>query len=182
MQSGERQLPGRALTPMTPSNERGFTLIELLVVIAILAILAAMTIPGLLRSRLSANEASAISTVRSTSSANVAYQAACGGYAVAFTTLADNRYLPEPLTGVAPVKSGYQFTLAVGAGGVPAGSGAGMCAGGQSAFFTSATPVLAGSSGRRSFALREPGTLFQDISGAPIADPPIIGGNVTVLQ
>lgn len=170
-----------AETTMTTHRQRGFTLIELLVVIAIIAIIAAMTVPGLLRSRLAANEASAISTMRSVSSANVAYQAVCGGYAIAFNTLLTNRYLPEPLSGVPAVKSGYAFTLATGAGGGPAGSGVGMCAGAMSAFFTTGTPLSA-ADGVRSFALREPGTIFQHMAGGAIPDPPVPGGMISVLQ
>ncbi|GMV94187.1 MAG: hypothetical protein AMXMBFR82_39650 [Candidatus Hydrogenedentota bacterium] len=54
----------------------GFTLIELMIVIAIIAIIAAIAIPNLLRSRMSANEASASGAMRTISTAEVAFQSA----------------------------------------------------------------------------------------------------------
>ena len=60
------------------SKEKGFSLIELLIVVAIILIIAAIAIPNLLRSKMAANEASAVASLRTYNTSIVAYETTYG--------------------------------------------------------------------------------------------------------
>ncbi len=69
-------------------TQKGFSLIELLIVVAIILIIAAIAIPNLLRSKIAANESSAVGSVRTIGTAEVTYSSSWGsGFAVALANL-----------------------------------------------------------------------------------------------
>ena len=63
-------------------SSKGFSLIELLIVVAIILIIAAIAIPNLLRSRIAANQASAVGSLRTLNTAEITYSST---YNVGFT-------------------------------------------------------------------------------------------------
>ncbi|MFQ5681194.1 MAG: type II secretion system protein [Candidatus Omnitrophota bacterium] len=54
-------------------SRKGFTLVEIMIVVAIIVLLAAMTVPNLLRSRLTANDAAALRSLKGLSTALETY-------------------------------------------------------------------------------------------------------------
>lgn len=118
---------------------KGFSLIELLIVVAIILIIAAIAIPNLLRARISANEASAASSVRTINTVQVTYLSSypAVGYANSVASLGPPAITGCPATGPvsasaclidfglatatspATAKTGYYFGMGVPAGGPP---------------------------------------------------------------
>jgi prepilin-type N-terminal cleavage/methylation domain-containing protein len=154
-------------------KQKGFSLIELLIVVAIILIIAAIAIPNLMRSRMAANEASAVGSLRTLNTAEVSYYATygtgyaplanLGGVATPCVAAAATACLIDPvLTG--GQKSGFNFATSA-----PAALGTANAQ--NVAFESNAQPIAAGQSGQRSFCGDQSGVIRANPAGgaAPAA-------------
>jgi type IV pilus assembly protein PilA len=156
-------------------KNKGFSLIELLIVVAIILIIAAIAIPNLLRSRIAANEASAVGSVRTLNTAEVTYNTTYStvGYACSLGVLAPatSGSATSAAAGLidsnlaSGTKSGYSFAIT-------------NCSGTPSTSYQStADPVTPGTTGQRSFCSDTSGVIKQDAGGSSAT---CLSGNVPI--
>ncbi len=143
-------------------RQKGFSLIELLIVVAIILIIAAIAIPNLMRSKMAANESSAISSLRTISTAEVTYAtvAVCSvpGGASSLTACIIDDVLATATT-LATAKSGYFYTYSLGAavGGI------------NTSYSVTATPTIVGTAGQRYFFTDQSCVLRYGLTGPATA-------------
>ena len=142
-------------------RQKGFSLIELLIVVAIILIIAAIAIPNFMKSKMAANEASAVGSIRTINTSEVAFASACpnlgftgtiGDFATGAATCPGASGLLDSQL-VTGTKSGYTFTLAS-AGATP-----------RTAYTINADPLTA-SSGTRYFFSDESNMIHYKTGGA----------------
>jgi len=95
-------------------SDRGFSLVELLIVVLIIGIIAQMAIPHLMQSKLAANEASAITTVRSVLNAETLYVTTAGSGKYGSMATLVSGMLVDTVVG-SSTKDGYVFSISLGA-------------------------------------------------------------------
>jgi type IV pilus assembly protein PilA len=153
------------------NRQKGFSLIELLIVVAIILIIAAIAIPNLLRSKIAANQASAVGSLRTINTACIAFSTSYGQFPSALTNLG-----PIGSSGTASStsadlidsvlsagsKSGYNFTYSAA---TPFQS-----------YSIIAKPITAATTGQNSYYTDQSGVIRFDTSGGtPSASSTPIG-------
>jgi prepilin-type N-terminal cleavage/methylation domain-containing protein len=165
-------------------GSRGFSLIELLIVVAIILIIAAIAIPNLLRSRIAANQASAVGSLRTLNTAEVTYATTYNtGYTGTLGNLGPNTAGQSPVATAAGLidsvlsggaatatmssKSGYSFVY------TPAATDA---SGRIDVYSITATPLAVGTTGTNFYFTDQSGVIRQNSTAvAGSTDSPLAG-------
>jgi type IV pilus assembly protein PilA len=163
------------------NKQKGFSLIELLIVVAIILIIAAIAIPNLIRSKMAANEASAVATLRTLNTAEVVFSSTynvTNTFAPTLAALGDGGTAGQCTAGFVPTsasaclidsalqganagtgKSGYQITYP---------------APGANGYIINNDPLQPGSTGTRHFFTNQTLVITQNAAASATAgDSPI---------
>jgi type IV pilus assembly protein PilA len=159
-------------TAFSENRRAGFSLIELLLVVAIILIISAIAIPSLLRSKMAANEASAVGSIRTINTACVTYASTYGiGYPATMSDLSPATIPSSTAADLIDVvlstgsKAGYSFTFTAGA---PDASGV------IGSYTLTGSPITPGISGQRGFYTDQSLIIRGNPTGSASAtDPPI---------
>ena len=158
-------------------NTRGFSLIELLIVVAIILIIAAIAIPNLLRSRIAANQASAVESLRTINTSEVSYVSTFNvGFSSTIAALGPPAGGAQPTATAAGLidsvlaagtKSGYSFTYAVTASD-PNGN--------PVSYTLTANPLTVGTTGQNYYYTDQSAVTRQNTSATSSSSDSPIGG------
>lgn len=153
-----------------PDRHKGFSLIELIIVVAIILIIAAFAIPALIRSKIAANQSSAVGSLRSLNTSCTAYSISYGAYPAALgnlgpigsggTASSTSADLVDMVL-ASGVKSGYTFTYTAGTN--------------NQSYTLTASPIAQGNTGQNMYFTDQSGEIRVDTSGtgASAASTPI---------
>jgi len=154
-------------------SQTGFSLIELLIVVGIILVIAAIAIPELMNARMSANEAAAVTNIRTIVTSELAYSVEYNiGFSTGLGQLGGTGMAPSSANALlidsvlaAGTKTGYTYLYAVtatDAGGFPAG------------FSLNANPIAHNFTGRRYYYSDQAGVICVNYNApASASDPPL---------